>query len=277
MTVHAAVAPAHLREALASIAGQTLPPGEVIVVADGPLPPALEAECARAREQGLPLVLVRIDENRGPGAARNAGVQAAPGEYAAFLDADDRCCPERLARQRTHLEETGADVAGSWCRFIDAQGPVRAKQTPVSTKAIRRWAWLVCPMVQSSVFGRRAVFLRHPYPEGMRTAGAAFDGEDYALWVAMLRAGVSLVNLPECLVDYRLGERFFERRRGWGPFKTDWAAKRQALALLPLGPRLAAAVPAFLSACTRLLPAPLLAPFYALRNRWRFTRPAGGG
>jgi hypothetical protein len=189
----------------------------------------------------------------------------------AFLDADDRCAPERLKRQRAHLGETGADITGSWCRLIDAQGSVLgSKETPASMEAITRWTFLFNPLVQSSVFGKRDVFLAHPYPEGPRSAGAAFDGEDYALWVSLLRAGIRVVNVPEPLVDYRLGETFAARRRGLGPFRTDWRTKRRALRLLPTGWRLAAAPLAFLTATTRLLPAWLLRGLYALRHAWRF-------
>lgn len=271
VTVHAGDRPEYLREALASAAGQTLRPSEVVVVADGPLTDEQEVVCTRVREDGLPLAAVRLDENRGPAAARNAGVSAASGTYAAFLDADDRCGTERLQRQRFFLEQTGVDVAGSWCRLLDAKGDfIGVKQTPVSPDALRRYACLFNPIVQSSVFGKREVFLMYPYPEGPRSPGAAFDGEDYALWVSMLSAGVQIANVPAPLVDYRMGEAFAARRRGLGPFRTDWATKRRALALQPAGWRVAGAPIAFLTACTRLLPTRFLRGFYAVRNAWRF-------
>ena len=47
----------------------------------------------------------------GPGAARNVGINAATGEYIAFLDADDKWLEGKLRRQLSKLEDTGASFA----------------------------------------------------------------------------------------------------------------------------------------------------------------------
>ena len=43
-------------------------------------------------------------ENRGPSAARNAGIKIAQGKYICFLDADDLLTPDKLAAQVDFLE-----------------------------------------------------------------------------------------------------------------------------------------------------------------------------
>jgi glycosyltransferase involved in cell wall biosynthesis len=91
----------YLRDSLDSILGQTLPPGEVIVVDDGstdetPDVLASYGDCIRVvpgRHEGLP-------------AARNLCLQHARGEWIAFHDADDVARPDRLARHRAFLAET---------------------------------------------------------------------------------------------------------------------------------------------------------------------------
>lgn len=84
----------HLREAIASIRAQTHGPLEIIVVDDG----STDATGSVARSFGDAVRYV-AQPNAGPAAARNTGIANATGELIAFLDADDRWHPEKLARQ----------------------------------------------------------------------------------------------------------------------------------------------------------------------------------
>ncbi|MFC8923171.1 glycosyltransferase family 2 protein [Cellulosimicrobium sp. NPDC057127] len=123
-----------LAEALASVAAQTLPADELVVVDDGsPEPEALReivAEVPAAR-------LVRRDA-AGVSAARNAGVLETTGDLVAFLDDDDRWHPERLRR---HVDAMTArpDAVVSYCamRTIDEAGTelVPADQRPAHDQA----------------------------------------------------------------------------------------------------------------------------------------------
>jgi glycosyltransferase involved in cell wall biosynthesis len=101
--------PQLLSEAIESVLAQTVPDFEVIVVDSGcAVPPSLPDD---ERVRG-----VRLDENAGPAAARNAGVAAARGRYVCFLDDDDLYTPERLAIAATGL--ASAPVAVCWSRFV---------------------------------------------------------------------------------------------------------------------------------------------------------------
>ena len=88
-----------LPDALDTIAAQTYPHVETIVVDDGS--PDASAEIAAAR----PGVRLLREPHRGVAGARNAGLAAARGELIAFLDQDDEWWPHKLARQAAALAE----------------------------------------------------------------------------------------------------------------------------------------------------------------------------
>jgi glycosyltransferase involved in cell wall biosynthesis len=79
--------------ALRSIAAQTHRPEEIIVIDDGSTDDSIE----RIGQSGVDVTLLRVDI-RNAAAARNAGIEAAVGNWLAFLDADDVWYPSHLAR-----------------------------------------------------------------------------------------------------------------------------------------------------------------------------------
>jgi glycosyltransferase involved in cell wall biosynthesis len=81
----------HLQRALDTVWKQTFADYEVIVVDDGSSDGT--AEWLATQTDRLRYLL---QENKGPGAARNAGAAAARGDYIAFLDSDDLWFPWTL-------------------------------------------------------------------------------------------------------------------------------------------------------------------------------------
>ncbi|WP_153115697.1 glycosyltransferase family 2 protein [Rhodocyclus tenuis] len=84
---------AYIEEALHSVMAQDLPAGEIIVVDDG----SSDDGPAKVEALGIPLVRLIRQPNAGVSAARNAGIDAARGDWVCFLDADDRYLPGFLA------------------------------------------------------------------------------------------------------------------------------------------------------------------------------------
>lgn len=83
-----------VRRAIDSVLAQSYAAREHIVVNDGSTD-----ETRRVLEGYGGRIILINQENRGMSAARNAAVRVARGTYIAFLDADDRWLPAKLARQ----------------------------------------------------------------------------------------------------------------------------------------------------------------------------------
>lgn len=87
-----------LERALQSVLAQARPAQEVIVVDDGSDDGT--TEIVRAR---FPQVYCICQRNQGVSNARNRGIEAASGDWLAFLDSDDEWLPQKLAWQERVL------------------------------------------------------------------------------------------------------------------------------------------------------------------------------
>lgn len=97
---------AFIDDAIRSVVGQTYDDWELLLVDDGSSDDG--TRIAREWAERLPDRVRYLEHekhaHRGKNASRNLGLQVAVGEYIAFLDADDRYLPERLARHLAILD-----------------------------------------------------------------------------------------------------------------------------------------------------------------------------
>jgi len=101
----------YIKEALDSVLDQTYPTHEIIVVDDGSTDSTEKIVKEYIGSPGHQVTRSPVDikyiyqMNKGPGAARNAGIKEAKGEYVAFLDSDDMWMPEKIEKQVKKIEE----------------------------------------------------------------------------------------------------------------------------------------------------------------------------
>ncbi len=118
-----------LGDAAASVLTQTYANLELIIVDDGSRD-ATRDVCMdlASRDQRVHYI---YQENKGPNAARNAGVYAAQGRFIAFLDSDDLWEPTKLAKQ-LEIADIEADVALVYCDWahLTEAGDIRAGVNP---------------------------------------------------------------------------------------------------------------------------------------------------
>jgi len=113
-------------EAIDSALAQRVGEVEVIVVDDASTDDTVDV---LARTFGSHIRLLRLSDRRGPGAARNAGVQVASGTLLAFLDSDDVWLPGKLAAELRAFEcFPDADAIVSDCQnFLEGQASDRSR------------------------------------------------------------------------------------------------------------------------------------------------------
>ena len=178
---------------------------EIVVVDDGSTDDT--AMLARACAD----VLCLSQPQRGPSAARNAGLRAARGEFIAFLDADDLWPPHKLARQLAVLraQPTAALVVGD-CRQFDAHGPLA--QTEFEQARNGEPAWGRQPLVPDAY--RRLLennFITTGSVVARRDALLALEGfaedlrlvEDLELWLRLARGHAVAWCREVCLLRRR--------------------------------------------------------------------------
>ena len=179
---------ATIARAVASLEEQTLPPGEIVIVNDGP-PDRVPTVPART-----PVRVIEHERNRGIPAARNSGVRAASQPWIGFLDQDDEWPRDRLERQMRVAHETRGDVAIFGRLYHMGQGrkpwlwPPASATAPLergdddAVRALIRWGNAL-PFV--TLLLPRDLLLRLPLDE--RLLGGA---DDYEYVLRLVAEGV---------------------------------------------------------------------------------------
>jgi len=209
-----------LRATVASVFAQTFADFELIVADDGSADETrswLEGQASDPRVR-----ILWLTHSGSPARVRNAGIEAARGEFVAFLDSDDLWEPDKL-RLQVELLRTHTACDWAYCAFtrIDEQGATLAGE------ATRRWLPCQGDIFAETLLGRASI--RTPCVVARRAAVKAcggFDpqiacGEDYDLWLRLaLRSPVALVDAP--IVHVRISTDGYSGR--W-PHVVAWQIK----------------------------------------------------
>ena len=172
-----------LRQAIASVLGQSFQDFEIVIVDDASTDDTLGAT---ASFNDVRIRYFRNPQNRGESASRNAGLARANGDYIAFLDDDDVWLPRKLEAQVNLLDRSPAEVGGVYCGYhrVDREtGAIIATTLPERRGAIyadmRGQNWVGSP---STVLLRRECFKK----AGLFDEKLKF-GPDYDMWIRISR------------------------------------------------------------------------------------------
>ena len=173
-----------LGQAIDDVRRQTFRDWELVVVDDGSTD---STRAVVARYEGDPRVRYLFQPNQERSAARNRGVAATSGRLLAFLDADDRWVPDKLAKQVAAL---AASPEAAFCytpaRFVNGSGAPLATRKPPRSVA----GWIFPRLVRANLIILASVVARRDRVEevgGFDAALPVYGCEDWDLWLRLAR------------------------------------------------------------------------------------------
>ena len=183
----------YLGKAIRSVQAQQYSPFEIVVVDDG----STDDSAAVAERAGVRLIR---QPNLGLGAARNAGLVAARGEFVVFLDADDELLPDALASGVAALRaQYPVSCVVRRCQMMDAQDrPLPVHYRAIDTEDLYR-EWLHANFVWTpgaAIFRTDRIAAIGGFPAELGPAS------DYAIYLELARRGEVAFDARE-VVRYR--------------------------------------------------------------------------
>lgn len=164
-----------------------------------------------------------FDKNVGHGNARRKGLSECSNNLVALMDSDDISAPYRFEKQlRCFLEYPSLSIVGGQIsEFVgDPDQIIGIREVPEKDNDIRKYMKKRCPMNQVTVMMKK---------DEVERAGGYIDWyceEDYYLWARMALAGCTFHNVPETLVNVRVGNEMSARRGGMKYFKSEARMQR---------------------------------------------------
>jgi GT2 family glycosyltransferase/glycosyltransferase involved in cell wall biosynthesis len=194
--------PRLLEAALASVRDQQYPDLEVVLVDDGSTQPEAIASLARLepdfQDRGWRIIR---QPNRYLGAARNAAVAAASGDFVLFMDDDNLAAPGEIETFVRAAVGGGADILTC---FLDVfQG-----DAPTDRTRVHVWPFLggaLAPGLLRNVFGDANALVRRDALArlGGFTEEFGVGCEDWEFFARATLEGLRVEVVPEPLVHYR--------------------------------------------------------------------------
>ena len=190
-----------IEKAIQSAIGQTYPDIEVIIIDDCSQDGSVKIAVDYAKKDDR----IRVLQNRtnmGVAFSRNRGVEAARGDWIAFLDSDDRWDMSKLEKQAVLLEQNpSCPLCFTGSAFENSAG-IRCSYTLSVPEKMKYHDLLKQNLIScSSVLVKKETLIKFPMKPDPEIH------EDLATWLQILKDGAEAVGIDEPLLIYRISSQ----------------------------------------------------------------------
>ncbi|MEX0346885.1 MAG: DUF6212 domain-containing protein [Rhizobiaceae bacterium] len=209
--------PGFLTQSLASVRRQDYPNIELIIVDDGSTDPEAvayldEVEKSFARKKGWRILR---EPNRYLGAARNAGIRAAKGEYVLFLDDDNALFDGAVTSYVTAIESSGSDICSAFSKLLyDPNVPATEKKGYIQYFPLG--GCLDLALIHNSLGDANAIIRKSVFKKiGFLIEDWGYVAQDWEFFLRAVLAGLKLRIIPKPLYWYRSNPQSMFRSSNW--------------------------------------------------------------
>jgi teichuronic acid biosynthesis glycosyltransferase TuaG len=187
-----------LSETITSVRNQTHTDWEWIIVDDCSTDLSLQILNTYSSQDDR-IKVIANNMNEGAAVTRNKAINNVSGDFLAFIDADDIWLPTKLSNQITYMLDRHLAFSFTSYNIVDEQGQFAGQTVDVTSKEIVGYKDM---LAKRATIGCSTVML------DLRKTGQVQmpiirTGQDYGLWLALLKKGHSAHRVPEILTSYR--------------------------------------------------------------------------
>lgn len=205
----------HLRAAIESVLRQSHTDFEFLIGANACSDEFFDELCTFRSDPRVRLFRTRLPQLA---FTLNYLIEQSSGDLLVRMDADDISEPQRFERLLATATISPADVIGSWTTLIDEHDHVIGHFTPpIDARAVMyRMLWS-SPLAHPTVAFRKSFWIESKGYLG------GYVSEDFDLWLRAICRGATIINIPECLLRYRIHSSQVSRSRlGYAETAAHW-------------------------------------------------------
>lgn len=207
-----------LEETIASVKRQTYHNWELLIVDDC----SNDESVSILKQEAINDPRVRyitLETNMGPAGARNEALRRAKGKYIAFLDSDDLWVSEKLSKQVAFMEKYDLSFSFTNYRIVKENGE-KTDRVVIGPDRID-FEYLL----KNTIIGTLTVMLNSEMVGPIQMTSVRNCTEDFALWLSILKKGITAVRLNEELAYYRKssqsdsGNKLKSAKKTWNTYR----------------------------------------------------------